>query len=142
MKNLVLRIVTSILLSILALSSAAHGQRTEQIIRVDIPFDFAVGGRLFPAGHYSLARSEPWQLELRDSESRVLVNLLTQSVQTLTAPAKPKLVFESKDHRNVLTQVWQENESIGQQILQPKWGDGAVRKHSRDVQTAKAGNPR
>lgn len=142
MKNLVGRIVTSLLLSILALSPAASGQRTGEIIKVDIPFDFAVGSQVFPAGHYSLVRSEPWQLELRDSESRLLINILTQSVQTLTAPAKPKLVFESEGHRNVLTRVWQENESIGQQILQAKWGVDAVRKRPRDVQTAKAGNPR
>jgi hypothetical protein len=142
MKNLVGRIVTLLLLSILALSSVAQGQRREQIIQANIPFDFAVGSRFFPAGHYSLVRSEPWQLELRDSEGRVLVNLLTQSVQTLTAPARPKLVFESEDRRHVLTQVWQENEAIGQQILQPKWGSDAVRKRSGDVQTAKAGNPR
>ena len=87
-------------------------------------------------------RSQPWQLELRDSAGRVLVNLLTQSVQNSTAPDRPKLVFESQDRRHVLTQVWQENEAIGQQILQSKWGSDAVRKRSGDVQTAKAGNPR
>ena len=89
MKNLVGRIVTSLLLSILALGSA-QGQRSERIIQANIPFDFAVGSRFFPAGHYSLVRSQPWQLELRDSEGRVLVNLLTQSVQTsdCTGPAQ------------------------------------------------------
>ena len=142
MKNLVGRIVTSLLLSILALSAVAQGQGSEQIIRANIPFDFAVGSRFFPAGQYSLVRSQPWQLELRDSEGRVLVNLLTQSVQTSTAPARPKLVFESQDRRHLLTQVWQENESIGQQILQSKWGSDDVRKRSGHVQTAKAGNPR
>ena len=73
MKNLVGRVVTSLLLSILALGSVAQGQRTERIIHANIPFDFAVGDRYFPAGHYSLVRSEPWQLELRDSEGRALV---------------------------------------------------------------------
>ncbi len=141
MKNLAGRIVTSLLLSILALSSA-QGQRSEQIIQANIPFDFAVGSRFFPAGHYSLVRSQPWQLELRDSEGRVLVNLLTESVQTSTAPVRPKLVFESGDRRHVLTQVWQENQTIGQQILQAKWGSDAVQKRSGDVQSAKAGNPR
>ena len=142
MKYLVGSIVTSLLLSILALSSVAQGQRSEQIIQANIPFDFAVGSRFYPAGHYSLVRSQPWQLELRDSEGRTLVNLLTQSVQTSTAPDRPKLVFSTEDRRHVLTQVWQENDAIGQQILQSKWGNDAVRKHSGDVQTAKAGSPR
>ena len=142
MKNLVGRVATSLLLSFLALCSAAQGQRSEKIIQANISFDFAVGSRFFPAGHYSLVRSQPWQLELRDSGGRVLVNLLTQSVQASTAPDQPKLVFESEDHRHVLTQVWQENQAIGQQILQSKWGSDAVRKRPGDVQTAKAGNPR
>ena len=142
MKNLVGSIVTLLLLSILALSSVAQGQRSEQIVQANIPFDFAVGSRFFPAGHFSLVRSQPWQLELRDSEGRTLVNLLTHSVQASSAPDRPKLVFESQDRRHVLTQVWQENEAIGQQILQAKWGSDAVRKRSGDVQSAKAGNPR
>ena len=131
MKNLVGRIVTSLLLSVLTLGSVAQAQRSEQIIKANIPFDFAVGSRFFPAGHYSLVRSQPWQLELRDSGGRVLVNVLTQSVQASTTPDRPKLVFESEDRRHVLTQVWQENESIGQQILQSKWGSDAVRKRFR-----------
>ena len=142
MNNLVGRIVTSLLLSILALGSAAQGQRSRADHSGKHSIRLRGGQPIFPAGHYSLVRSEPWQLELRDSEGRVLVNLLTQSVQTSTAPVRPKLVFESEDRRHVLTQVWQENESIGQQILQSKWGSDAVRKRSGDVQTAKAGNPR
>jgi hypothetical protein len=33
-----------------ALGSAAQGQRSEQIVQANIPFDFAVGSRFFPAG--------------------------------------------------------------------------------------------
>jgi hypothetical protein len=143
MKSLVGRVLTSFLLSILAMATIAQGQRTGQmIIKANIPFDFALGDRYFPAGHYSLVRSEPWQLELRDSQGRLLVNVLTQSVETLVSPVRPTLQFESEGGRNVLTQVWPENESIGQQILQPKWRTDAVRKRSGHVQTAKVGNPR
>ena len=142
MKNFGGRIITSFLLSILALGSVAQGQRAERIIHANIPFDFAVGDRYFPAGRYFLASSEPWQLELRDTEGHALVQVLTQSVETSARPVRPKLLFESEGGRHVLTQVWAENESIGQQILQPKWGTGDVQKRSGHVQTAKAGNPR
>lgn len=142
MKNLVARVLTSLLLGVLALGSTAHAQRTEQTIKANIPFDFTVGSQIFPAGHYSLVRVEPWQLELRDSDGRVLVTVLAQSVETLTSPARPRLLFESEGGRHVLTQVWQENDSIGQQILQPKSAAYAVRKRSGHVQTAKVDNPR
>lgn len=143
MKSMVARVLTSLVfLGVLALGSAAHAQRTEQIIEANIPFEFTVGSRIFPAGHYTLVRSEPWRLELRDSRGRVLVNVLTQSVERLDASAGPKLRFESEGGRHVLTQVWQENDSIGQQILQPKSGNYAVRKRSGHVQTAEVGSPR
>ncbi len=143
MKSMVARVLASLVfLGVLALGSAAHAQRTEQIIKANIPFEFTVGSRIFPAGHYTLVRSEPWQLELRDSRGRVLVNVLTQSVERLGPSAGPKLRFESEGGRHVLTQVWQENDSIGQQILQPKSGTYAVRKRSGHVQTAEVGSPR
>ena len=142
MKNMVARVLTSLLLGVLMMGSAAHAQQSERVIKANIPFDFVVGDRIFPAGRYSLARIEPSLLELRDSDGHVLANVLTQSVLTLTSPASPKLQFDAEGGRHVLTQVWQENESIGQQIPQSKSVTRAVRKGSGHVQTAEVGNPR
>jgi hypothetical protein len=142
MKNLVERVVASFLLGVLTLGSIAQAQRTERVIKVSIPFDFRVGSQIFAAGHYSLVRIQPSLLELRDSEGRVLANVLTQSVQTLTVPARPKLRFDSEGGQHVLTQVWQEDELIGQQVVQSKSATRAVQKYSGHVQTAEVGNPR
>lgn len=143
MKKLARRVLASLLLAVLLLlGSAAYAQRTEKIIKVNIPFEFTVGNRVFPAGRYSLLRVDPSVLELRDSEGQVLLNVLTQSVEASTKPDLPRLLFNSEGGRHVLTQVWQENESIGQQIPQSNAATRAVRKRSGHVQTAKAGNPR
>jgi hypothetical protein len=133
---------TLLLLSVLTLGSFAQAQRPDQIIKANIPFDFSFGNRSFPAGRYTVVRVEPSVLELRDPEGRVLANVLTQSVQSLTAPAQPKLFFESEDGGHVLTQVWQENESIGVKLPPSKSFTRAVQKASRHVQTAQATNPR
>ncbi len=143
MKSMVARVLTALVfLGVLALGSAGHAQRTGQIIKANIPFEFTVASRIFPAGQYTLVRSEPSQLELRDSRGRVLVNVLTQSVERLSPSVQAKLRFENEEGRHVLTQVWQENESIGQQILQSKSDTYAVRKRSGHVQTAEVGSPR
>jgi hypothetical protein len=142
MKNLVKTVLTSILLGVLTLGSIAYAQNAEPAIRVNVPFDFAVGSQTFPAGRYSLAHIAPGLLEVRDSGGRVLATVLTQSVQALSAPDQPKLRFSLEGGQHVLTQVWQENESIGQQIPQSKSAVRAARKQSGRVQTAEVSTPR
>lgn len=147
MKSQVVRTLASVflvtfVLGTLMLGPAAHAQRVTRLIEANIPFDFTVGSQVFPAGHYTLKTIEPSQLELRDSADRVLVRVLTQSVQTFNGPALPKLVFDSATGDHVLTQVWQANDSIGQQLPLSKSLTRAVRKRSGHVQTAEAGNPR
>jgi hypothetical protein len=139
MRKLIVRNFTVLLLSVLAMGSFAQAQRPEQTIKANIPFDFSVGNRIFPAGRYAVVRIEPSVLELRDSKGRVLANVLTQSVQSLTAPTQPKLLF---DGEHALTEVWQENESIGVKLQPSKSGTRDVQKASRHVQTAQVSNPR
>lgn len=142
MKSRVGLVFASLLLSVLALGPALYAQRNERIIKANIPFDFVVGREIFPAGQYSVVLVGPVLLELRDSRGRTLINVLTQSVQAHAAPGQPKLHFENEGGQNVLTQVWQEGDEIGQQVLRSKSATLAVRKGSGHVQTAEANNPR
>jgi len=84
----------------------------------------------------------PVLLELRDSQGHALINVLTQSVQAPATPGQPKLRFDKEGGQIVLTQVWQEGNEIGQQVLRSKSATVAVRRGSGHVQTAEAGNPR
>jgi hypothetical protein len=142
MTNRVGRVFTSLILGVLMLGSTVQAQRTERIIKANIPFDFVVGGEIFPAGHYSVALIGPVLLELRDSQGRALINVLTQSVQAAAIPGRPKLRFDNQGGQIVLTQVWQEGNEIGQQVLRAKSATVAVRRDSGHVQTAEASNSR
>jgi hypothetical protein len=142
MKERIARSIASLLLSVLSLGLFAQSQSTERTIKANIPFEFSVGNRSFPAGLYSLVRTEPFLLELRDPDGRVLANVLTQSVQSQTVPTRPRLLFDDAGGGHALTQVWQENESIGQQLMPSKSVTRAVQRGSRHVQTAQVSNPR
>ena len=142
MTKLIARSFASILFGVLALGSIAQAQRPERTVKANIPFDFALGSRTFPAGHYSLVRVEPSLLELRDSDGRILLNILTHSVQSLAAPTHPRLLFDLNAGEHTLTEVWQENDTTGQRILQSGSATRAVQKRSAHVQTAEVGNPR
>ncbi len=119
MKNRVGRALASLLLGVLTLGSTAHAQRIERIIKANIPFDFVVGSETFPAGRYSVVLVGPVFLELRDSEGRDAdhrIDPLGPSVDQ--SRLTPKLRFDSQGGQHVLTQVWQEGDSTGQQVLQ------------------------
>jgi hypothetical protein len=136
------RVLASLLLSLAMLGSTAQAQAAARIVKANIPFDFVVGNQSFPAGHYSVALSRAGLLELRDSDGRVVANALTQSVEALNQAAQPKLRFEDEGGQHVLTQVWQQGDSTGREIVRSKAGSLVVRKQSGHVQTAEAGNPR
>jgi hypothetical protein len=142
MKNLVEQIFASVVLGVLALGQGAHGQRAEQVIKANIPFEFNVGGQSFPAGNYSLVRITPSLLQLRDIEGHPLTTVVTNSVQTLKKPASPKLEFYSEGGRHALARIWQENELIGQQLRPPKSWPTTAKQHPGRVQTAEAGTSR
>ncbi len=142
MKNRVGLAVASLLLGVLTMGSTAHAQRTERIVKADIPFDFVLGNEVFPAGRYAVVITTSGLLELHDSAGRVRANVLTHPVQGPADPARPRLRFDSERGQHVLTQVWQQSDETGQQILRPKSPRLAVRKRSGRVQTAEMGNPR
>ena len=115
MKNLVGRTLTSLLLGVLSLGPAARAQSIERVIKANIPFEFSVDGKIFPAGKYRLVSVSPEVLQLRDAEGRFLTGVLTNSVETLDAPGNPKLLFYGEDGRYVLTEVWHDD-LIGQRL--------------------------
>ena len=141
MKNLVARTLASLLLGVLSLGYTAHAQRIERVIDVNIPFEFNVGNQSFSAGHYSLVSLSPSLLELRDADGHTLTTVLTNSVQTLNTTAAPKLQFHNQDGRYVLGQVWQADDSIGQQLPPTRSSIQVAKRRSRHVQTASVSKP-
>ena len=142
MKNRVGRVLASILLGVLTLGSTVQAQHTERTIKANIPFDFVVGQRDFSRRTLFAGVHRAGAAGVARLRRPRLANVLTHSVQASTQPARPKLLFESEAGQHVLTQVWQEGDFTGLQILQPKSGTLAVRKRSGHVQTAQVGNPR
>jgi hypothetical protein len=142
MKNLFARSFALVVLAGLALGSTAQAQRIEKTIKANIPFEFAVGDKLLPAGTYSLVSSPPVFLDLRNADGRTVARVITNSVETLQAPVSPTLEFNSEDGRYSLARVWQENFSIGQQLRLPKALAKLTGRHSAGTVTVAATNSR
>ena len=142
MKNRVGLVVASLLLGVLTLGSTALAQRTERIVKANIPFDFVRGKRdlscrtLFGGDHHFWTAGTA---RLRRPRPGQRVDPFRPGIGR---PGRPKLRFDSQGGQHVLTQVWQQGDETGQQVLRSKSPSLAVRKRSGNVQTAEAGNPR
>jgi hypothetical protein len=116
MKHLVARLFTPLLLAVLLLAGRAHAQYADQVIKVNIPFGFDIANKTFPAGLYSLVRTEPHILRLRNSDGHVIATLVTGPVEAAAAPSSAKLDFYVDGGRHILTRVWQRDEAVGQEL--------------------------
>ena len=105
------------LLSLLLVAGSAIAQTVH--VRGDIPFDFAVGNKTFPAGTYDIRTissgdSETLRLQSRDGNASMMVN--SNAAETLEPANKTKLVFNRYGKRYFLSQIWVKGETGGRQL--------------------------
>ena len=60
------------------------------------------------------------RLDLRDSRSRVVVSLITHSVESRESNAATKLGFSTADGGHALTQIWAANDRFGYELAAPR----------------------
>jgi hypothetical protein len=120
MKNLVVRTLASLSFAVLFLAGSMHAQYSPRAMKVNVPFEFSIGDRVFPSGDYSFVRTGPKRLDLRDADYRVVASLLTMSTESPIKSAKPKLVFSTENGGLALVRVWLDDEHVGYAFAQPK----------------------
>lgn len=105
-------------LAILAMSSI-HAQ-TSNVQTANIPFEFSIGGKTFPAGHYSVTRLNPQSdkaaLLIKSMDGRTSKIVLTTPVQANRAQEKAKLVFSRYADQYFLSEVWTPADSTGLEL--------------------------
>lgn len=131
MKQLIRHTLTSLFISVLWLAGAALAQ-SETIVKVHVPFEFSVGGKTLPEGDYSVVQPLQHYLELRDSRGHVIASTFTHSVQAPNAEPSAKLKFYNVDGQYILSEVWQGQNSVGQQLARQKAGFALARRDSAE----------
>ena len=139
MKYSMARVLASLFAGVLLMGTLVQAQMlNDHVVKFVAPFEFTVGQKTFPAGSYSVVRTEPYLLELRDADKRSLTQVVTRSVEALQAPAQSKVLFYEENGRHFLGQVWLGKETLGQEIYRPKNGS-VLAKHSAPVESTVAG---
>jgi hypothetical protein len=109
--------ITSLVALVLLLTATGYSQFMQQVmLKADVPFEFSVGKKTFPAGEYLVVRIAPHTLTLRDTDNRVLATFVTAPAFSKTAHATPVLRFESAGGQYVLTQIWPGNATTGYEL--------------------------
>jgi hypothetical protein len=105
-------------LLVLLTFSAALGQSDRQTI-INIPFNFTVGEKAFPAGKYVIGRNRKdsdtvWVIRRKDNVGKAL--LLTRPVRANESQQATRLVFHKYDDLYFLAEFWTAGDQTGREI--------------------------
>ena len=134
------RTLTSLLLFVVYLGTIAYAQTSTSVIKVNIPFEFSVGNRTFPAGNYSLTQPMQHYLELRDERGRTVASAFTSEVDVPGPVSNPKLRFSTAGGLHVLSEVWQAGDPAGQRLMGAKPRTMLAKRHSTEAREAAEGS--
>ncbi len=105
------------LLSLLLVAGSAIAQTVH--VRANIPFNFAVGNKTFPAGTYDVGTinhrdDKTLLLQARNGNESMMVG--SNAAESLVPANKTKLVFNQYGSRYFLSQIWVNGETRGRQL--------------------------
>src|SRR5262245_55748445 len=96
---------------------SAQAQSLVYRVRANIPFDFIVDDKTFPAGEYFISRTRQYSsddvLTISSLKGRTLAVHLTFGVETLTPKKQGVVVFNRYGNQHFLSQVWVAGSSTG-----------------------------
>jgi hypothetical protein len=116
MKNLFYTLFAS---AVLLTATSVQAQQT--YVKANIPFDFAVGGRAFPAGDYTVKSiSQNGVMRIDDDQESAKAISLSNTCTSSTPASTTKLVFHRLGDHYFLYQVWTEGNSSGREFPMSK----------------------
>ena len=116
MKNEMLIIASLCLLTTLV-ARPAFAQRGG--VRAEIPFNFALSGKTFHAGQYTMIAA-PHGVRIEDANGTIVAVALANEVSGDSKVANGKIVFHCYGYRCFLFELWSPTEENGRQLRTPR----------------------
>ena len=132
------RVVVCLIAVMMIAPLVAYGQ-TSEVLSFNVPFDFAVGKTVMPAGHYVVQTDSRhnFMLTIRNDHHSAAV-----STQTIDASAgnghSARLLFRRFDGHYALAEMWGDDPTYGHAVPVVERGTG-TRMAKADVVEIKAG---
>jgi hypothetical protein len=106
------------MMALIAMATTQVAQAQDRLA-VNVPFDFMAGNTQLPAGEYTVQVSAPTHsiilISRKDSTTSAFIN--TNPAVSSQPQSESKLVFNRYGDRYFLSQVWQEGNAEGRQLL-------------------------
>ena len=114
------QVLTIIALLSFIFTLAIAGSVTGRMMTIDIPFDFTVGNKSLPAGHYTIERVNGGveSLAIHCNETNTSVMTLTYSGKSIKEETPASLVFRHYGDTYFLTEVWEQGRDAARQLPQ------------------------
>ena len=91
----------------------------DRFIQANVPFPFMVKDQMFPAGTYTIRKSDEDNgvaYTIRSLNGRISEVFLTEEAQKLIPPSKTELVFNEVGQKHFLYQFFDAGAEIGRQV--------------------------
>lgn len=115
MRRLSIPFMTALVGVVLSFAGTTQAQSVPHYVQVSVPFEFAIGKELLPAGAYKVVCT-PGEIEFRDARGQVIASAVHHSVRTADTLVPPKLGFVSEGGGHFLRQVWPGETSYGYEL--------------------------
>jgi len=116
MKNEML-IIASVCLLATFVGRPAFAQRGG--VRAEIPFNFALSGKSFSAGQYTMIAA-PHAVRIEDANGTIVAVALANQVSGDSKIANGRIVFRCYGYRCFLSELWSPFEENGRQLPTPR----------------------
>lgn len=118
--------VASLLATVLVASAQAQ---SDSLIAANIPFNFVIKDRAFPAGEYTLTLVQVGgsdAVRIQSADGHITAFVPTHSASA-KANAEPKLVFDRYDDQYFLAQVFGLEDTMMRQLARPRAEDALAK---------------
>ncbi len=107
-------IVASLYIAFGLAAVPAYAQRSG--VQAKIPFNFAVSGKTFPAGEYTMVAASH-QVRIEDAKGRLIAMVLANNILGRSAGAHGQILFHCYSDRCFLSELWSPTQEDGRQLL-------------------------
>ena len=118
MKKKVLSVIGTCCCLALIAAASVHAQLPGTELRANIPFDFSVRGKMFPAGEYVIKRfsDAPDGLMISGVNNRHYEMFETESVEARKAPNRGEIIFHRYGNSYFLSEIFAGGEQTGREL--------------------------
>jgi len=92
----------------------AHAQRGG--VQAKVPFNFAVSGKVFPAGEYTMIAASH-QVRIEDAHGKIVAMVLANNISGRSAGANGRITFHCYSDRCFLSELWSPTHENGSQLF-------------------------